>query len=1013
MRTRFCRYAFAVGVWLVPATALAQGTISGKVTDKATGNPVPSAQVSIVGSTRGTLTSDKGEYNLRAVAAGVLTLRATRIGYAASSQTVTVPASGVVTADFALSSTPSKLDEIVVSATGAQETKREQATSIGTVNLDSVNLAPVNSFSELLTSRTPGVVAMSDGGTLGSATRIRIRGSNSISLDNDPLIIIDGVRANGSEGSMTIGVGGQSTSRLDDINPEDIETIDVIKGPAASSLYGTAAANGVIQITTRRGQSGKPVWSAHVSGGSVSNYIRFPDNFGAVDVEGGDTVYSQATQGAPCTTDAQTQTNAQTGLPFCTYTGLQQFNPLETNSPFVTGNTQNYGLAVSGGGEAATYYLSGQFDKDLGVYAINKLRHASLRANATAHLGSNFDLTVNSSYGQNRLRLPQNDNNVRGVIPSGILGLVFDDSVNHGYQFQQPANIFAINTQQNTERYTGSATATWRPLKWLSFNGVTGLDFSNRIDEELIPTYLDNGITSRFADDSLGARTSNPFQTFIYSLNGSATATYGLRPQLSASTTVGAQYSQTAVRGTFAFGKVLAPGTGSLSGATQAFAVDEENDKDIILGTFGQEQINWRDRVYLSGTVRADKNNAFGQNFKTIVYPGVGLSWVIGNESFFPKQNFVSDLRLRGAYGQSGQQPGFRDARSFFAPVAVHVETEDQASFTHGNIGNPDLKPERTGEAELGFETSIWKDMFAIDFTWYNKKTTDALIQRQLPPSNGQQQLFFQNIGSVQNKGVEMQLTGTPLKLRNFAWDFTINGSHNNNKVLNLGDSIAPIIFGDQRHQNGYPLGGYWARPFTFKDINRDGTITRENCPGTACEITLGDTSVYLGSPFPTWEISFGSGITVFKYFRLSALLDRRTGNKLLNLTEDFRCSALEICQALNQSIDPTVKKTSSLADQAAAMAALEGTDAGYIEDGSFWKLREVAIGITAPDRLAHRFGLSGATLTFAGRNLGTWTKYKGLDPEINENGGLNFSTDEFLSQPPVRTYTVRLDLRW
>ena len=200
MRTRFRRYAFAAGVWLVPTMAFAQqGTISGRVVDKATNNPVPSAQVTIVGSTRGALTSDKGEYTLRGVNAGPLTLRATRLGYAATTQAVTVTASSTVTVDFALASTPLKLDEIVVSATGAQETKREQPVSIGTINMDSVNLAPVNSFLELLTSRTAGVVAMSDGGTLGSGTRIRIRGSNSVLLYTDRLLIIDGVRANGSE----------------------------------------------------------------------------------------------------------------------------------------------------------------------------------------------------------------------------------------------------------------------------------------------------------------------------------------------------------------------------------------------------------------------------------------------------------------------------------------------------------------------------------------------------------------------------------------------------------------------------------------------------------------------------------------------------------------------------------------------------------------------------------------------------------------------------------------------
>ena len=248
-----------------------------------------------------------------------------------------------------------------------------------------------------------------------------------MSLDNDPLIIIDGVRANGSEGSSTIGVGGQVPSRLDDINPEDIETINVIKGPAASSLYGTAAANGVVQITTKRGASGRQTVECTRGRRQLFPTTSSSPTISAQSMsKAGDTVFSQATQGAPCVTEFQ-------ALGFCTYTGLQTFNPLETNSPFITGNTQTYGLAVSGGSDAMTYYLSGQFDKDKGVYEINKLRHATLARQCHGAPGPNFDLTVNSSFGQNRLRLPQNDNNVRGVIPSGILGLVFDDPVNHGY----------------------------------------------------------------------------------------------------------------------------------------------------------------------------------------------------------------------------------------------------------------------------------------------------------------------------------------------------------------------------------------------------------------------------------------------------------------------------------------------------------------------------------------------------------------------------------------------------
>src|SRR5579862_1158803 len=271
---------------LTPAHASAQtGTIAGTVTDRSNNAPVPAAQVQLVGTTRGALTSDDGKFRIPAVPVGPVKLRVTRIGYGAELQTVTVPSNDVVTADFSMNQTETKLDQIVVQATGNAQQEKEEGMSIGTIQADSISKAVVSTFSDLIAAKTPGVNVEQTAGEIGSGSRIRIRGSNSVSLSNDPLVVIDGVRSDNNANALSPGfnlTGGQAPSRIDDINPDDIEDIQVLKGPAAASLYGTAASNGVLLITTKKGVAGKAQWVAHAEYGPVQNASTFPANFGQV-----------------------------------------------------------------------------------------------------------------------------------------------------------------------------------------------------------------------------------------------------------------------------------------------------------------------------------------------------------------------------------------------------------------------------------------------------------------------------------------------------------------------------------------------------------------------------------------------------------------------------------------------------------------------------------------------------------------------------------------------------------
>ena len=993
---RFFHSCAAVAALLTGIVSIARaqdaGVVSGRVTDAASGAPVPAAQVQIVGTTRGGVTADDGRYRIAGVRPGQYQVRVLRLGYQASSQTVDVTAGGTADANFSLAAAAISLEQVVTTATGEQERKREIGSAVSTLQPQAEQIASAQNVSQLLAGKVPGVDIQQAGGTVGTASRIRIRGATSISLTNEPLIVIDGIRFNnnvgnsGTTGSTTIGVGGQVPSRFDDINPEDIETFEVLKGPAAAAQYGTAAANGVIQITTKRGRSGRARWTTFAEGGTIRDVTDYPANYLQVANQRNANGSRRA-----CTLDSQTR-----GLCTPNPDSLLIFNPLVANSPFINGHRGAYGASVTGGTDQITYYVSGNYDKEQGVFEVSQEQRASGRANLSVQMRDNWNVQLGTSYLAAHTRLPQNDNNVLGVVSSGLLGNAFDDPVAHGYLSGQiPQAIYAINTHQDVNRFENTVNTSYQPLSWLTATGVAGLDFLNRYDNEVVPP---NQVFFGSLPD--GQRTSNPYQIYNYTANATLSASFTPFSGIKSTTKVSGLFNKELIRGTQAFGAKLLSGTTSLSGTTARFAVSETNTDNKTASKLLREDLAFRDRIFLSGAIRNDKNSAFGQNFGSINYPSVTLSWVVNEEPFFPKTNFFNSLRLRAANGRSGQKPNFRDAITFFNAQTVTVGGTDVAGIVVGGTGNPNLRPERSRETEIGFDAGFFDERIGLEVTHYNKRTDDLLIAVPLPPSLGLTTTQFQNLGTVSNTGNEYVVTAKVLDLDRAGFNMTFAGSTNDNKLISLGKlstgaPVPPIIVNtQQQHREGLPLGSYFQRGITFKDANGDGIIARS-------EITLTDTAVFLGNPLPKVQYSITPELTLMKIFRVSALFDHKGKYKLFNNTRRFRCS-FGNCQ---EAYDPKA----SLADQAASIGISLGTDAGYIEDASFTKLRELAFSLRAPDSWVTAFGGHNMELTVAGRNLHTWTKYTGFDPEINSTPGANFSTSDFLTLPPTRNWTVRL----
>ncbi len=982
-----------------PAGAQERASVTGKVTDAGSMGPLAGAQVQIEGTNYGQLTNAEGRFVILNIPPGTHTLRAVFIGYGPVAHEFTVTAGGTAEVDFELSTSALALDGIVVTATG-QQRKRELGNAVGDIDAAAIrDVAPINNLSDLLQGRSAGVQILNSAGTSGVGSRIRIRGSSSISLSNEPLVYVDGIRVDNRMSGL--GAGGQESSRLDDFNPEDIESIEIVKGPSAATLYGTEAANGVIRITTRRGLPGATRWNVWTEGGLIQEPNTYPLNFAGLDEAGGR--YARA-----CRLNEVAQ-----GL--CNQTSIESYQVLHDPdlTPISDGNRTQYGLSVTGGSERINFYIAGELETEVGPYSLpqpdredlesrgvpitseverpNQLLRKNLRVNLNSQVADRVTLALQVSYLDSHFAYMGNDNNSFGFLPSAFFG---GSNPDRAWGFQRPAQLFGRTFYQDTNRMTAGGTATWDPLEWLTVRGTAGVDYYNRGDVSFFAR--DIGVPG---DNNRGRKDTDYLNQWQYTFDASSTASFDLTESVTSRSTVGVQYFENQYKGTFAWGIDIVNGGSSIGLAAETFS-GEFHTFDKTAGLFIEQQFGLSDRLFVTGAIRADDNSAFGQDFDLIYYPKAGLSWIASEEDFFPEIPMLDLLRLRGAWGKSGLQPGSDDAiRTLSANAITTPADETSSGVSIGSIGNSLLEPERSSEIEVGFDAEIAGGRAGLEFTYYDKRTDGALITVPLAPSLGASASRWINIGEVQNKGYEATLTAGVLEFDDFGWDVTLSGSINQNELLSLGEGTEPI--GSQtRFVPGYPLGGQWDRPILgWNDGDGNSILTPD-------ELMIGDTIEYIGPGQPENQLTVTSSFRILDNINVYGMLDYRGNYVAYNNTERFRCR-FRLCQAL---IDPATP----IDEQARAVASLlhpSQTVWGYMEKGDFWKLREVSVRYDLPEFLTSQIGASRGSITLSGRNLGTWTDYTGMDPEINWNGsGDNFGVSEFLTQPPVRYYTARIN---
>lgn len=1004
-----------------------QGTIAGRVTDVGTGQPIGAAQVNVVGGAQGALTNSDGQYVIRGVRAGAVEVRAMRIGYAEQRRSATVTAGQSVTVNFPMLSVAVTLNPVVTTATGEQR-RVEVGNAIAQVNASKVvEQRGVSNVGDLLTARAPGVLVVPATQT-GAGVRVRIRGTSSLSLSNNPIYVVDGIRVEGTTGSSTLSVGGTLPARVNDLNPEEIESIEVVRGPSAATLYGTDAANGVIVITTKRGVAGRPQVTYSTEQGAHVDNNPYP------------TAYRAWRHGTTSTTTSTASNTVQCFLSqrvsgACVQDSVTSYNLYKDPdaTPNGAGYHQQHSLQVGGGSEALRYFLHGEWETEDGVLKVplfdqrymaahgltlspeeqtpNHLSKYTTRANFNLSPTSKVDLSLSSGYTNSDTRLPMSDDSgTNGIMGNTSAGLGYKYNLSptgdtlYGWKQFTPRDIYQQFTNQAIQRLITSINGNYRPAEWLAMRGNFGLDYANRTDVQLC----------RFGDcpdqgglSKAGYKIDNRSNFFTYTADGSGTATHRFTDVILSKTTVGVQFNRSVFDRNGANSIQLPPGAVTVT-AGAVKGADESTSETRTLGSFIEENLAFNDRLFVTGAVRTDKNSAFGANFKTALYPKLAVSWVASEEPFFPRFSWLNQLRLRSAYGASGVQPGTNDALQYYAASVARTESGDAPAVVFSTSGNANLKPERSTELELGVDGTFFNSRVNTEVTYYNKRSLDALVSRILPPSLGGAASRFENLGEVRNAGWEALFNAQIIQREEFGWDITVNGSTNTNKLISLGGVPNIVSSSTQQQREGYPLNGWWSKALTgYSDKNGDGLITYNVDPALS-EVTVGDTAQYLGYSIPKYEVSLTNGIDLWqRRFHVGAMVDYKGGIMLYNNTERIRCASRNNCSGL-------LNPNSSLFEQARTVAVRDNpakTVAGFIEPGDFIRFRELNVTFTAPDQWAARV-LRGKRLsaTLAARNLGIlWTKYSGVDPEAF--GTTGDAPSEFQAFGPPTYYALRLSL--
>jgi TonB-dependent SusC/RagA subfamily outer membrane receptor len=955
-----------------PGNAQATSTVRGRVVEARTGNPIQSAQISVEGTRLGASTDADGAFTITGVPAGSQTLVARRIGYAPQRKQVTAGAA-VSDVTFSLDATANQLEQVVVTGTATPTTVRALGTSVASVDNSQIAEARSVTVDQALQGKIAGAqITQNSGSPGGGGLSVRLRGTGSIISGSEPLYIVDGVIVdNSSDQLIDFGARSNVQNRLADLDPNDIDRIEIVRGAAAAALYGSRANNGVVQIFTKRGVAGAPRISFGTRYTSEHLAKRLELNMAPLDAA---------------------------GKPVTRYDYQDEI--------FRTGNLKEMNISAEGGSDKTTYYAGASYSGEEGIIKASSAIRRSARVNLSQKIFDPLKLNIGANYVRSEAEFEPNGESGTGVITALLFTpTTFSFFPVNGIYPQAPtgagfANPLAVidtwKAPQVTDRFIGSINASYTPSPRLIAQYTLGYDGYQLEADQLIPR-------GTIASEPTGRSTAILRNSRIVNNDGVATYTTRAGDDLEFGSSVGFNFTKQFISTTTAVARDLLP-TGELVSAGAIPAAGQSRVDLVTLGFYGQQTMAWRDRLYLTAALRRDASSTFGKSDRWQWYPKLSASYVISDEPWFSGSGIgsaFSSLRFRGALGYAGNQPSIANAYASLDTYVKRVNNDHVGVVNSLVLGNDQLRPERQREYEFGADMGFWNDRINLEATVYSKKVTDALLSRPLPTSSGYT-TKLDNIGEISNKGIELLVRTLNINRPNLRWASTVTYSRNRNKLDKLLG--APFTLGyANRVEQGQPIGYFYSE---LPQFNPDGSVALDAAGLIVRSPVATRVSGKVGDPNPKWLGSLLNEIQIGKRIQLRALLDGSFGGDVLNFTkrtlDTFGTSAEASLEFL-----PVGDPNRVAPGYARSKRFFYGF---YAEDGTYVKLREVSATYDLAPNLARAVKAAGLAVTISGRNLHTWTSYSGFDPEMNLFGQLTVERgNDFGTYPIPRQFSIGL----
>jgi TonB-linked SusC/RagA family outer membrane protein len=995
----------------LPALAQTQ-VVSGRVVG-ADGSPIPGATVVERGTTNGASSGADGNFSLSVQPGATLVISS--IGY--TTQNVVVGGRSNVNVTLAASATD--LAEAVVVGYGSQS-KADVTGAVTQLSGSVVENQPVTSFEQAIQGRTPGVVINQGSGKLGQGINIQVRGTSSVTASNRPLYVIDGAPITFQDQSQA---GDEPLNPLADLNPNDIESISILKDASASAIYGSRASNGVVLITTKKGRQGATKVSVGYYYGT-SAPTRFRQFLNADQYK---TLLSESlTNAGLIGPDADTQYPSLSDA-FLSEGGID-YNSTD-NTPWDrlafrnqgkyklfgsdAASLAQYDFSAAGGDAKTRFYLSGTFNDQKGIIIGNRFRRGSLRLNLdhsifeSLKVGLNVSLarTVNDRVsGDNAFSNPLQLNALTPVQPQfdPTTGRLNASTIYYNNLIDQQLG----SNRAGTYRSFSTAYLNWMPVKGLTLRTEVGGDFLN-LNEDLV----------RGAGTQDGGATGYAFnsqtQTINYTNTNTAAYTFNVSEDHHFDVLVGESYQRADTKVTAAEGRGFPTNefTRIASAAVKTGGNTSFGTGYSFLSYFARANYNFRGKYLLSGSVRRDGSSRFGNANPYGTFGAGSVGYLLSEESFLKDNAIINYLKLRASYGVTGNaEIGNFSSRRLVSALAY----ADQSGIApDATLGNPNLSWETTKQVDFGIEFGFFNNRISGEVDVYQKNTTGLLLNRQLPLVSGYN-VITENVGALRNKGLEIALNGRILD-GDFKWTVGANMSFNRNVILNLPSPIIPTGNTISRVTQDQPLGVFYTKRYAGVDPNTGDALYYSADGGTTKSYAAAPIQK-VGNPNPKFTGGVNTNLS-FKGFDLTALGQFTYGNDIYNAAGIYQSANADYLD--NQTVDQLNRwqKVGDITDVPQARYGESNgtqTSSRWIQDGSFFRIKTVTLGYNLPTDLVKRGYIQSVRVYLTGQNLATFTKYTGYDPEVSTYGlgTANYLLGhDFYTPPLAKTYLLGVNI--